>query len=106
VPTKLVGILAITGGLLTAGCGGGQSERVSSTPESTARAPGTTSAALPTIGSPGPGPAPSAAAQAPATGKSVLPDLAVDDVAAGSKVNLSSLVPAEQPLLVWFWAPH
>jgi len=79
---------------------------VGSAPESSARAPGTTSGPLPTIGSPGPGPAPSVAAPAPAAGKSVLPDLAVDDVAAGSKVNLSSLAPAEQPLLVWFWAPH
>ncbi|MGH9155624.1 MAG: hypothetical protein ACRD1K_07295 [Acidimicrobiales bacterium] len=40
------------------------------------------------------------------TRASVLPDLVVDDVGAGAKVNLASLVPSPQPLLVWFWAPH
>ena len=38
--------------------------------------------------------------------KSALPDLAVDDVSAGTKVNLSSLAPAPEPILLWFWAPH
>jgi len=51
-------------------------------------------------------PAPSVTPPAPAAARSVLPDLSVDDVAAGTKVDLSSLAPADQPLLVWFWAPH
>ena len=46
---------------------------------------------------------PTTAAPAP-SGKSVLPDLSVDDVAGGT-VNLSSLAPAGLPLLLWFWAP-
>jgi len=47
-----------------------------------------------------------APAPAPVAGRSVLPDLTVDDVSAGTKVNLASLVPSPEPLLVWFWAPH
>lgn len=46
---------------------------------------------------------PTTAAPAP-SGESVLPDLAVDDVAGGT-VNLSSLAPAPRPVLLWFWAP-
>ena len=36
----------------------------------------------------------------------VLPDLVVDDVGAQAKVNLASLTPAPEPILVWLWAPH
>ena len=43
----------------------------------------------------------STAADAPATG---LPKVAVDEVS-GGKVDLSSLTPAEKPLLVWAWSP-
>lgn len=46
---------------------------------------------------------PTTAAPAP-SGKSILPDLVVDDVAGGT-VNLSSLAPAPRPVLLWFWAP-
>jgi ferric-dicitrate binding protein FerR (iron transport regulator) len=35
-----------------------------------------------------------------------LPEVDVLDVADGSTVQLGSLLPAEKPLLVWFWAPH
>lgn len=50
---------------------------------------------------PGPEPGPAGGTKA-----SVLPDLVVDDVGARTKLNLTSLVPSPQPLLVWFWAPH
>jgi hypothetical protein len=40
------------------------------------------------------------------TSRSVLPDVIVRDVATGAEMPLASLVPAERPLLVWFWAPH
>lgn len=40
----------------------------------------------------------------PHPAKSILPDMVVDDVAGGS-VNLASLVPSPEPILVWFWAP-
>jgi hypothetical protein len=46
---------------------------------------------------------PTASAPAP-TGRSILPDLAVDDVAGGT-LNLTSLAPAPRPVLLWFWAP-
>ncbi len=36
----------------------------------------------------------------------VLPDLSVTDVESGSEVSLRSLVPADRPVLLWFWAPH
>lgn len=84
--------------LLVGACGG------SGTPGPTAIGPVST---LPSIDGPQP-PAPAAPAPqpGPSTGKSVLPDLTVDDVAAGAKVNLASLAPSAEPLLVWFWAPH
>ncbi|MGQ0743859.1 MAG: hypothetical protein ACT4OS_05910 [Acidimicrobiales bacterium] len=37
---------------------------------------------------------------------SILPGIEVDDVGAGSRVNLATFAPADKPLLVWFWAPH
>jgi hypothetical protein len=35
-----------------------------------------------------------------------LPDVVVNDVGAGTEVSLQTLVPSEQPILLWFWAPH
>ena len=35
-----------------------------------------------------------------------LPDVSVEDVGAGTQVNLASLLPADQPILLWMWAPH
>jgi hypothetical protein len=34
------------------------------------------------------------------------PDLVIDDVRRGTKVNLRNLLPAENPVLLWLWAPH
>ena len=45
----------------------------------------------------------SVAASAP--GASVLPDIVVDDVGGGT-VNLASLAPSAEPILLWMWAPH
>ena len=36
----------------------------------------------------------------------VLPDLVVDNVSLGNKVNLRNTFPAEQPVLLWMYAPH
>ncbi len=36
----------------------------------------------------------------------VLPDLVVDNVSDGNKVNLRNTFPAEQPVLLWMYAPH
>lgn len=41
-----------------------------------------------------------------ASGGGDLPDVEVVDIATGEKLALTSLVPAQRPLLVWFWAPH
>jgi hypothetical protein len=78
-----------------------------SAPTAAAGPPTTTAGTLPTLD----GPEPTAVAPAPRApeapdGRSVLPDLVVDDVGAGTKVDLASLVPSPQPVLLWFWAPH
>lgn len=39
------------------------------------------------------------------TSNSVLPEVQVKDVA-GGEVDLAALVPSEQPILLWAWAPH
>ena len=36
----------------------------------------------------------------------LFPDLVVDDVSRGKKVNLRNLIPSEKPVLVWMWAPN
>lgn len=35
-----------------------------------------------------------------------LPDVVVDDVSVGNKVNLRNLAPADTPILLWMYAPH
>jgi hypothetical protein len=35
-----------------------------------------------------------------------LPDVVVDDVIAGNKVNLRNVAPADTPILLWMYAPH
>lgn len=40
------------------------------------------------------------------TAANQLPDVVVDDVIAGNKVNLRNFAPADTPLLLWMWAPH
>ena len=52
---------------------------------------------------PAPEPATETAAPAPS---SDLPSVEMVDVATGTTVNLASFAPAEQPLVLWFWAPH
>jgi hypothetical protein len=40
------------------------------------------------------------------TAANQLPDVVVDDIAAGNKVNLRNAAPADTPILLWMWAPH
>lgn len=52
-----------------------------------------------------------ACAQASPSGESnlddnVVPELDVLNVGTGDTVDLGSLVPAQRPILLWFWAPH
>lgn len=37
---------------------------------------------------------------------SVLPSVTVTDVRSGAAVDVATLVPAKEPTLLWFWAPH
>jgi hypothetical protein len=53
-----------------------------------------------------PGPAPVVAVR-PESTNSPLPDLAVRRInCAGGWVNLRNEIPADRPVLVWFWAPY
>jgi hypothetical protein len=36
----------------------------------------------------------------------LFPDLVVDDVTREKKVNLRNVVPSDNPVLLWMWAPH
>ena len=40
------------------------------------------------------------------TAENVLPDVVVDDVGAGNKVNLRNVSPSDKPVLLWMYAPH
>ncbi|MDE0652871.1 MAG: hypothetical protein OXI26_04420 [bacterium] len=79
-----------TGAVMLAACGGGEQSQVSTA------AP----AADPT---PPPEPAPPAPPAAPGND---LPGVTVVDVVSGESLVLSSLAPADRPILAWFWAPH
>jgi hypothetical protein len=35
-----------------------------------------------------------------------IPDVVVDDVINGNKVNLRNVAPADTPILLWMYAPH
>ena len=76
---------------LAAGCGG------SSQQGATSRSVPSTEGGLPPATA---GPA------APGVANGALPSIVVNDVAAGTKVDLSTVGPVGKPLLVWFWAPH
>ena len=36
----------------------------------------------------------------------LFPDLVVDDIGRGKKVNIRNIVPSDKPVLLWMWAPH
>ena len=57
----------------------------------------------PATQAPAPETATESAAPAP---ESDLPSVELVDIATGATVNLASFAPAEQPLVLWFWAPH
>ena len=40
------------------------------------------------------------------TAANQIPDVVVDDVLAGNKVNLRNVAPADTPILLWMYAPH
>lgn len=85
---------ALAGGMLLAACGG--------TPDAPVADDGTTV----TLPEPAAGPAPAVPVDAASAG-SPLPDLAIRRINGdGGWYNLKNALPADKPLLVWFWAPH
>jgi hypothetical protein len=42
----------------------------------------------------------------PASAASPLPAVTVRNVSTGEWVRLADFLPAERPVLLWFWAPH
>ena len=83
-----LGAVAVGSGLLLAACGGGDS---SSEPAGSTLPPPPDAVEL------------EAAAD---TAANQLPDVVVDDVSAGNKVNLRNVAPADTPILLWMYAPH
>jgi hypothetical protein len=84
--------------LILAGCGG-----ASTTAE---RPPGPVST-LPSFDGAQATPTQPPGTQAPGPSQAgVLPDLVVEDVGARTRINLSTLTPSPEPILVWLWAPH
>lgn len=82
---------ALAGGLLLAACGGGGSQL----PEGLI------------LPEPAAGPVPQLAVSAEAELSSPLPEIAVRQLNGdGGWVQLKNELPADKPLLVWFWAPH
>ncbi len=102
----VLGAAALAVAALAAGCGG------SPQPETASRSAPSADGGVPPATA---GPAPSAEGgqppaiadpAAPRVTNGALPSIVVNDVAAGTKVDLSTVPPADKPLLVWFWAPH
>jgi ABC-type glycerol-3-phosphate transport system substrate-binding protein len=82
----------LAGTVALAACGGGGS---SSSDSSNA------------VGSEAPAPPDETAVAAESdTPTNQLPDVVVDNVALGNKVNLRNTAPADTAILLWMWAPH
>ena len=109
-PVRRLGLLAGLA-VVAAGCGGGGSEVDVGAADEVAAPPGlTTTLARPdpaVASTPATPTAPASGATAePLTPGSILPPVRLTDVRSGATVDLATLVPAQQPLLLWFWAPH
>lgn len=89
VRRRVVGAV-IAGAFVLAACGGGD--------ESGGRSNGGTEVPAP----------PDEIALDPAsdTATNQLPDVVVDNVTLGNKVNLRNAAPADKPILLWMYAPH
>ena len=102
----MVAVLALAA-VVAAACAGTEPAQVSTAPV----------APEPPPAEPAPAPESPAAPEPPATpeppaattgapGPNDLPAITVVDVVSGESLVLSSLAPADRPILVWFWAPH
>ena len=78
--------MLVLAAVLPAACGSNEPSRLSAPPAALA-----------------PEPAPPAPAAAP---DNELPEVTVINVVSGESLVLSSLAPADRPILTWFWAPH
>ena len=82
------------------------SEAVTASTAVAARPSSTSAAKAPVPSAAAGGHETTAAAVAAAPKPSPLPDVTVRDAATGQPVALAAQLPADRPLLVWFWAPH
>lgn len=96
-PTRTSAVIgALVGGLLLAACGG-------SNPPAPIADDGTSV----TLPAPAPGPVPDLPVHPDSAVGSPLPQIAVRRLNGdGGWVQLKNELPADKPLLVWFWAPH
>ncbi len=107
---RLASALAVGAALLSS-CGGGDSESVADALVDPATQSDATADAEPvdlaeTLPQPEPGPLPEGLPIRPASEPNLLPDVAIRRLNGdGGWENLKNILPAEKPLLVWFWAP-
>src|SRR5262245_11230710 len=104
--------LGVAAGMLAACGDGGEGTSPAPTAAPTAAPPAATSDEgcspdnSPTPLSPAAGPVPEIAVR-PESEANDIPDLAVRRInCAGGWVNLKNEIPADRPVLVWFWAPY
>lgn len=83
---RLLAVALAVATVMAAACADGEPSQVSSPPAA-----------------PPADPAPAPAPRDPAND---LPAVTVVDVVSGESFVLSSLAPADRPILAWFWAPH
>lgn len=87
--------------LAAAACGGADGDPEAATTADAAAGPAAPSSS-PDVAAP----AAPASDDTPSTATTDIPALDLIDVRTGEPVALRSLVPADKPLLFWFWAPH
>ena len=92
---KRIVAVALAGGIALAACGG--------VPEPPVAEDGT----VVTLPEPAAGPVPVLPVSVEAAAGSPLPEIAVRQINGdGGWVQFKNELPADKPLLVWFWAPH
>lgn len=96
-------LVAIASVVLVAGCGSGGSDADGPGEVAAPDRPGATN---PVVGAPPDAEPPDAEPGGTDPAASDLPAVDVRDVHTGATVDLASLVPADRPILLWFWAPH
>ena len=91
---RRVGVAAVVGVLVLAACGGRDDEGGTQLPA--AESPGF-------LGRDLGGESVAAESEIPTN---QFPDLVIDNVSTGTKVNLRNVVPSDRPILLWMYAPH